>query len=256
MTDANQTQEMHEKQVILDLASLNVASEEIEKYGVHPDQFIEWYGVEGGRVIVLVHGGLISADASLSYLRPAALALGEAGYRVALVEYRRGARHPEISFEDIATLTRHKALQDATWCGHSIGAIFILNALFNPENSVKHCVGIAPVMDLRREAESKDTPMAETIIKWLGGSPSYIPDIYAEYDPAVRYAQIGNANGFSAQGYHLDIIHGTADMTVPVQHTKDFQSEPFNIAIVPDADHGDVVLPGQDAWLFLLGALG
>ncbi|WP_353065073.1 alpha/beta hydrolase [Arcanobacterium hippocoleae] len=244
--------------MITDLASLDVASEEVEKYGVHPDQFIEWYGPITGRVVVAVHG-FTETDNRLSYLRPAALALGDAGYRVALVEYRQMPHHPEITFEDIATLARHPRLQNAIWFGHSIGSLCVLKALYDPENSIKHCVVAAPIMNLRREVEEEETSnsqIAQTITQWMGGSPNYLPDTYAEYDPAVLYVRNGSADGFAANGYHLDIIHGSADQTIPVQHIKTLQAEPFNIAIVADANHNDVICPGHDAWLFLLGALG
>ncbi|XCB30740.1 hypothetical protein RQN30_05035 [Arcanobacterium hippocoleae] len=241
---------------MFDLASLDIASQEVEKYGVHPDQFIEWYGPQDGRAVVAVHGGGLNGSGRLKYLRPAALALGEAGYRVALVEYRQAERNPEITFEDISTLTRLPSFADAIWFGHSFGAIFVIGALLDPETPVSRCVAAAPILDLRREVEESANFTENALAKWLGGSPYYIPDVYAKYDPAVLYARIGGANGFSARGYHLDLIHGSADMTVPVQHTKDAQSEPFNIAIVPGANHYDVIRPGHDAWLFLLGALG
>lgn len=247
---------MREKQVITDLTSLDVASEEVEKYGVHPDQFIEWYGPKDGRVLVVVHGGQINGDGRLRYLRPAALALGEAGYRVALAEYRYAAGNPEISVEDIFTLTRHPLLQDAIWLGHSLGTILVLDALFNPDIPVSRAVALAPILDLRREAEETDSKAAQTIKHWFGGSPSYLPDTYAKYDPAVLYSRMGSADGFAARAYRLDIIHGSADMTILAQHSKDVKGEAFNIAVVPGANHNDVICPGHDAWLFLLGALG
>lgn len=256
MNDSVLNQQMREKQVLSDLALLDIASEEVEKYGMHPDQFIEWYGPQNGRVVVIVHGDHINGDGRLLYLRPAALALGEAGYRVALVEYRRAAGHPEISVADITALTLHPLLQDVIWLGHSLGSILVLDALFNPETSVKRAVAVAPILNLRREAEEADTPAAQAIQHWFGGSPSYLPDVYAKYDPAVLYTRMGSADGFAARGYRLDIIHGSADATIPAQHSKDVKGEAFNIAIVPGANHNDVILPSHDAWLFLLGALG
>ncbi|WP_124054183.1 alpha/beta hydrolase family protein [Arcanobacterium ihumii] len=244
-----------EKQVLENLLALDVASEELERYGVHPDQFIEWYGPEDGTVICFIHGGFFHEDGTLRYLRPSALALGEEGYRIALPEFRRVPGNPAPSLEDMATLARHPLLANATWLGHSAGSLNVLNVLFNTELQPSHGVVLAPIFDLRRDAEEFPNLSASKTVHWLGGTPDRIPDVYQEYDPAVRYSRLG-ADGFVGAGYRLDIIHGALDATIPIQRTRDLATEPFNIAIVPDANHNDVIRPGHDAWLFLLGALG
>ncbi|MBM7824844.1 pimeloyl-ACP methyl ester carboxylesterase [Arcanobacterium pluranimalium] len=244
-----------EKQVLENLLALDVASEEIERYGVHPDQYIEWYGPEDGKVICFIHGGFFHEDGTLRYLRPSALSLGEVGYRIALPEFRRIPGNPAVSLEDMATLARHPQLAEATWLGHSAGSLNVLNVLFDTELRPSHGVVLAPIFDLRRDAEETPSLSSAATIHWLGGTPAEIPDVYQEFDPAVRYARLG-ADGFSSAGYRLDIIHGALDATIPVQRTRDLASEPFNIAIVPDANHNDVIRPGHDAWLLLLGALG
>ncbi|MDY5585323.1 MAG: hypothetical protein SPG61_06005 [Arcanobacterium sp.] len=244
-----------EREVVQNLLALDIACEEVERYGMHPDQFIEWYGPTDGKVVCFVHGGYFHEDGTLGYLRPAALALAEAGYRVALVEYRFIDGAPELSLEDVAALTRHPQLANAIWLGHSAGSILVFHAIFNEELAPKHGVVLAPIFDLRRDVEEfqKDTP--SVLARWIGGSPTAIPDVYAQLDPAVQYARLG-ADAFSRLGLRLDMIHGVLDRTIPAQRTRELSTEPFNIAMVPDANHVDVIRPGHDAWILLLGALG
>lgn len=237
------------------LRALDVASDEIERYGVHPDQYIEWYGPRDGKVVCFVHGGYFHEDGTLSYLRPAALALGEAGYRVALVEYRRVMGDAGVSLEDMSVLARHPELAEATWLGHSAGSILVLDVLFNPDLAPAHAVVVAPIFDLRRDVEEFPDMTKSELAAWLGGPPEHYADAYAALDPAVAYARLGT-DAFVARGYRLDMIHGVLDATIPVQRTKDLMAEPFNIALVPDANHNDVIRPGHDAWILLLGALG
>ncbi|MCI5826474.1 MAG: hypothetical protein MR006_07400 [Arcanobacterium sp.] len=245
-----------EAQVMNNLRSLDVASEQVERYGVHPDQFIEWYGPADGAVVVMIHDGYFHEDGTLTYLRPAALALGESGYRVALAEYRRESGNPQVSFADIEVLARHPQLGNAVWVGHSAGAIFVLSALFNDATAVNRAVVLAPILELARAA-AEDAHELDTnpIAHWIRGLPAEVPQEYAQWEPLAGYYAMGAA-GFQQRGLHLDVIHGTEDYTVPVARTRDFLGEPFNIALVSGEGHYDGIRPGSDSWLLLLGALG
>ena len=248
--------ERAEARVISTLSSLDVGAEEIERYGMHPDQYIEWYGPADGRRVVFIHGGYFHEDGTLNYLRPAALALGEAGYRVALPEYRRSAGQPEVTFEDMHTLARHPKLDGAVWLGHSMGCVFVLHVLFSLDTKVTHAVALSPIADLAREAEEDQGRYGRNpVAQWLGGMPDEIPDIYGRCEPLGLYAAMGSA-GFQQRALRLDIIHGSLDQTVPVSRTKDLLNEPFNIAIVQGNNHNDTIRPGSDSWLLLLGCLG
>lgn len=244
-----------EQQVFNDLRSLQVLPGNIEIYGEKVDQFIEWYGPEYGKPVTFVHGGYFHDAVDLSYARPAAFALGEAGYRVALVEYRRLAGHPELTFDDINTLAHHPVLSQSVWLGHSSGGTFALDVLMDDATSVTHAVVLAPLFDLARDAYDRADSGRFEAATFLGGMPSEIPDVYAKYDPQARYAEIGPER-FISRELQLDIIHGSLDETVPVQRSKELCTEPFHVAIVSDANHSDLIRPGHDAWLLLLGALG
>ncbi|MDD7465645.1 MAG: hypothetical protein PUK59_05350 [Actinomycetaceae bacterium] len=245
-----------EVQVMGNLQSLDVASECIERYGVHPDQFIEWYGADDGAVVTMIHGGYFHEDGTLTYMRPAALALAQNGYRVALAEYRHELGNPKVSRDDMETLARHPQLGEAVWIGHSSGAIFTSYVLFNDSLPVRRCVALAPIFDLARAAEEDAHELdINPIAQWLQNMPDQDPQLYAQWEPLAGYYAMGSA-GFQQRGLHLDVIHGTHDHTVPVARTREFLAEPFNIALVPGENHYDVIRPGSDSWLLLLGALG
>ena len=244
-----------EAEVVNALRSLDVASADIERYGVHPDQYIEWYGPKDGAPVVLWHGGYFYEDGTLCYLRPAAYALGEAGYRVALPEYRRMAGNQAVTFEDSETLARHPELEDAVWIGHSAGAVPVVRALLMDDLPVRHAVALSPILDLAQAArEDTERIGVNPVLNWMQVAPEEHLEAYLKWEPRVLYSLMGAA-GFQRRGLTLDIIHGALDQTVPVQRTRDLMGEPFNIAIVPGENHSDVVRPGSDAWLLLLGAL-
>ncbi|MGV9182465.1 alpha/beta hydrolase family protein [Arcanobacterium canis] len=244
-----------EQKVYENLLALRVEPDGTESYGDKADQFIEWYGPEGAMVVTLLHGGSFRQNIGLDFTRPAAFALAEAGFRVALPEYRRLAGSPELTFEDARLLARHPLIGSSTWIGHCAGATMALDVLFSDEFELTHVVALAPLFDLARAVRETASENAGDISDFMGGMPVDQPERYAQFDPMRRWMELGEAQ-FAARGLRLDIIHGTADATVPVVRSKDLNTEPFNVAIVPGAHHNDVIRPGDDAWIFLRGALG
>lgn len=243
-----------EEHVVDTLRSLDVAPERIERYGIYPEQYIEWYGPREGKRVVLIHGGYFHEDGTLSYLRPAACALGEEGYCVALAEYRHVNGDPSLSFADMALLASYENLHEAIWIGHSTGAVLALHALFNDSIPVKRAVVLSPIFDMARAAQEDALTGLNPTAQWMGGMPEDKPDTYAAWEPLGLYSEM-EASGFQQRALRLDVIHGTLDHLVPVARTRDLMGEPFNIAIVSGEKHNDVIRPGSDSWLLLLGTL-
>lgn len=244
-----------EQKVYDNLLALRVEPDGTESYGTKADQFIEWYGPEGAMVVTLLHGGCFREDIGLDFARPAAFALAEAGYRVALPEYRRLAGTPEVTFEDARLLAQHPLIGPSTWVGHCAGATMALDVLFSGEYELRDVVALAPLFDLSRDVREAVASGETATVDFMGGTPVEQPERYARFDPMRRWRELGEAQ-FAARGLRLDIIHGTADATVPAVRSKDLNTEPFNVALVPGANHNDLIRPGDDAWIFLLGALG
>lgn len=239
-----------EQQVLETLRVLNVSTDEIERYGDHPNQFIEWYGPADGDTVCFVHAGDFRGKGDLAYARPAAFALGEAGYRVGLANYRREEGDPTPTFFDMTTLARLPELADAIWLGHCIGGALVLNVVLDAALPPSSAVLLAPVIDMMKDASESDDGGA--IARWLGGLPDAVD--YSLVDPWLRYQEIG-PEGIANRNIHIEVIHGLDDSTVPVERTRALADEPFNVAVVPGANHMDVIRPDHDAWLLLLGAL-
>ncbi|QJC22365.1 alpha/beta hydrolase family protein [Arcanobacterium buesumense] len=252
MIDDKVTPISPERHVFETLAALSVASEEIESYGSDPAQYIEWYGPADGQTLVFISGGGYRTPISLAYARPAALALGEEGYRVALVEVRKEHGNPNVTLADIATLSRRPDLASATWIGHSFGATLAIDVALDPELPPTKAIGLAPFCQLTANINGREDPLG--ITSWIGGTPEDLPHMYARLDPMTRMNELGEA-GYAAGGLNIQVIHGEDDQTIPVSLVKQHSATPIRIAIVPGANHADVVRPGHDAWLFLLGAL-
>ncbi|WP_307682298.1 alpha/beta hydrolase family protein [Trueperella bonasi] len=243
-----------ESQAIGQLKNLVVLPDSIERYGSDSKQFIEWYGAENSKAICFLHGGRFLGEDFISATRPAARALAQAGYRVALPELRLEPGRPELAANDVHTLAQHDELKNAVWIGHNSGGAFALNAVLASELLPRQAILLAPIVDLARDMREDPELEAGNTCRWIGGSPEELPDRYALYDPIFNFYQLGHAK-YRANALSVDIIHGTADATVPVQRSHDLRSQPFNLAIVEGANHVDLIRPDHDAWVYLLGAL-
>ncbi|ADH93151.1 alpha/beta hydrolase family protein [Arcanobacterium haemolyticum] len=241
-----------ERHVLETLAALSVASEEIEPYGSDPAQFIEWYGPAEGQPVVFVHGGGFRSPLSVGHARPAALALGEEGYRVALVEMRKERGNPNVTLADLDTLAHLPQLANATWIGHSLGATLAIDVVLDPDLPPTKAIGLAPFCHLANEVDIH--PDGSGIELWIGGKPENLPGIYTKLDPRARMKELGEAR-FVANELNIQIIHGEDDQTIPLARVRGNASTTIRTAIVPGANHVDLIRPGHDAWLFLLGAL-
>ncbi|QOQ38270.1 alpha/beta hydrolase family protein [Trueperella pecoris] len=243
-----------EDNVIDWLRSLPVFPDAIEHYGQDPHQIIEWYGDPAAKPICFVHGGCFHDANALPATRPAARALAEAGYYVGLVDYRIADARPELTSSDAMKLAVHPVLGEAIWVGHDAGGAFAMNVVMAPETPVRAAVLLAPILDLARDVREDPEGHNGPTARWIGGSPEECPERYAMYDPMFNYYHVGPAR-FRARDLSIDIIHGADDQMIGVERSRDVRAEPFNLAIVEGADHIDLICPGQDAWVYFLGAL-
>ncbi|WP_126416123.1 alpha/beta hydrolase family protein [Trueperella bialowiezensis] len=237
------------------LARQLVFPSSVERYGDDDRQVIEWYGdADAARTICFLHGGKFSGNGLLAATRPAASALAQTGYRVALPQMRFEPGRPELAANDAQRLAMHPQLASAVWVGHDAGALFALNVVLASELEPASAVLLAPIIDLAREVREDPAGEHGHAAVWIGGTLEERADRYALYDPLFNYYQLGEAK-FRGRELSVNIIHGTADQSVPVARSRDLRSEPFNLAVVEGANHIDVIQPGHDAWVYLLGAL-
>ncbi len=137
-------------------------------YGDHPSQFVDFRRAAQGTTIrssrplaVMIHGGFWRARRDLTYAGHLCIALGEAGYATANIEYRRvgeeGGAWPG-TFDDVKRaihFARERAVEfDADPArtivlGHSAGGHLALWVAAEITDLVG-AIGLAPVADLLR----------------------------------------------------------------------------------------------------------
>ena len=214
-------------------------------------------------LIVLVHGGFWAPAFDRSHLGPMAHALAEAGYVVAVPEYRRAGMAAEGwtgTFNDIAAALDQVAaiaephgadVSAITWAGHSAGGHLVLWAAARPglptgspwrgPCGAAHVVSLAGCNSLRLTAEWKLGDGAA--VKLMGGGPDEVPERYAVADPAA----------LPPPPVPVTLVHGTEDDRVPLAMSRVFKIG--RLIEIRGAGHFDLIDPQSPAWSRVLSAL-
>src|SRR5512147_172048 len=183
------------------------------RYGPEPEQLADLYfAADKARapLAINIHGGYWRARHDLVHASRFCAALAGAGVNTANVEYRR-VGSPDggwpRTFEDVRTAHRYLRqcagelgiLSDpAVVLGHSAGGQLAL-CLAAHEETVRNCVSLAGVLDLRRAWELHLSN--DAVVEFLGGTPEQVPEHYREASPME----------LSIAGARQVIVHGTAD---------------------------------------------
>lgn len=180
---------------------------EIIKYGQHPDQQIEFYGSPrpDGKVIVLIHGGYWRALFDCEHIRPLAVALAQAGYHIAIPEFRREAGNPDVSLEDLKAAMIKIDGAELILLGYSSGGhLGLLIADLFPR--VSTLIALAPVTNL---AESQRLELGRGAVReWLGTDSAARPNLDPMLLPPLKCRQI--------------FIQGDRDERVPIEITLNY----------------------------------
>lgn len=204
--------------------------DEIVAYGDDPDQLIEhWYA--DGPAITLLHGGFWRPQWDRTHLRPLAGAFRDAGYRVALPEYRRVPGDPELTVADATEAL--SSISPGVVIGHSAGGHLALMAWRN----ARAIVALAPVADLvlAEQLELDDGAVRD----FLGGPASARPDL----DP----------NRFAVPGVPVTVLHGTDDDRVPLAVSESYAAgHDVRLVPLPGVDHFAPIDPESAVWPVLL----
>ncbi len=212
--------------------------------------------VRRGTVLV-VHGGFWRASHDRSHAAAQAAALAEAGWHVAVGEYRRtgmpGGGWPG-TFDDIAALV---LAVDAdpdlpgplVLMGHSAGGHLVAWAANQPwADRLAAVVVLAGCVDL--QATDRLHLGADAARDFLG-DPVLEVDVWRAADP------------MSDLPPHVPVrlVHGELDREVPVSVTDAYVREArrlggdVRLEVVPDAGHFSVIDPDSPAWPRVLTAL-
>ena len=202
--------------------------DEVVAYGDDPDQVIEQWYAEGPGVMLL-HGGFWRPQWDRVHLRTLAGAFRDAGYRVALPEYRRVPGEPDLMTADVKAAL---SLTDPdVVVGHSAGGHL---ALLSDARAV---VALAPVADLVM-AEELDLDEG-AVHDFLGGPASSRPDL----DP----------NRLALTGVPVSVLHGTDDDRVPLAVSESYAAgHDVRLVALPGVDHFALIDPESAVWPLLL----
>jgi acetyl esterase/lipase len=217
-------------------------------YGDHASQFVDFrrpHSRGPHPLVVMIHGGFWRQRRSLTYAGHLCIALGEAGFATANIEYRRtgeqGGGWPG-TFADVNSAIRLARARAAEFggdpertilLGHSAGGhLALLAAAELPD--LLGAISLAGVVNLRRAWELRLGD--DVVTEFMGGTPSVIPDAYRAADPLNH-----------APACPVVLIHGTADDIVPHELSRDFP-EPKRYVELPGADHFALIDPSSAEW--------
>ena len=189
------------------------------------------------------------------------------GINTANVEYRRvGSVSPAPaeppatpswprSFEDVRSAYRYLmqsaaglGIRSVVILGHSAGGQLAL-CLAAHEKSVRSCVSLAGVLDLRRSWQLHLSN--DAVVEYLGGTPEQVPEHYREASPMEL--TIATARQL--------IVHGLADQVVPAAISRDYSAakkqrgEAVEFISIPQAGHFDVIDPRSKAFAVVADAV-
>ena len=220
-------------------------------YGEHPDQMIELRRPSGaGRdaLALVLHGGFWRAGYTRRSTTALAVALAEAGWTSANVEYRRLGRGAyRAMLDDVAAARRRlEGFDCVVAVGHSAGGHLAL--WLGAEGSVDACVPLGGVCDL---AAAEQADLGDGAVReFLGGSPDHARDAYRAADPGARLPL----------GVPQVLVHGADDDRVPLAQAKAYATRARDAGddcrvVELDAGHFEPIDPRSRAWPDVLDAL-
>ncbi len=211
-------------------------------YGDHRDQALDLYGADEGSPLVLVlHGGFWRPAFTRRNTAALAVALSEAGWVAANVEYRRLGPGAYLPLLDDVKRARERlsSFDRAIAVGHSTGAQLAL--WLAAEGAVDAAVGLGAVCDLG--AAAAERLGGDAVAELLGGSPSHVPEAYRVADPAARLPL----------GRPQVLVHGRDDDRIPFAHARGYAALAAAAGddcrlIEVDGGHFDPIDPRSAAW--------
>jgi len=211
----------------------------VPSYGSDPQQEVTLRPGGPRGTIVLIHGGYWRARFTAELMLPLVAPLGDRGWAVANVEYRRvgtGGGWP-ATVEDAGAaldLVRATSPGPLVAIGHSVGGqLALLHAA-----RVDAVVALAPVTDLVRgyaEGIGEDA-----VIDFMERTPDEDPAGYAAASPIT-----------SAPSCPVLVVHGADDTRVPIEHTRDYVAAAGPIVTLhehPALSHLALIDPGAPHW--------
>ncbi|MBU7016633.1 MAG: prolyl oligopeptidase family serine peptidase [Theionarchaea archaeon] len=189
--------------------------------------------------VILVHGGISSREASSSMARTIGIMAAEKGYVSLSVHYRNGPLGLQDVEDTLSAIEFAKTLdyvdgeRIGVYGGSHGGYIALMCAWRSNVKCVVEAAGFCDLADMVERLSTREG--MDNLIKYYGGYPEEVPDVYAEYSPC------GHIPEFQAAVF---IVHGRMDTTVPVEHAYMLEEllqqhgKPYRIYISETEEHG------------------
>lgn len=205
--------------------------------------------------VVVVHGGFWRAEYDRAHAGRQAQAFADAGYPVAVVEYRRpgmpGGGWPGTARDVAAAVAAIRRDPDlahpAVLVGHSAGGQLVAWAAAQPwAHGLRGAVSLAGVVDLAHGAATQVG--GDAIPALLGGSPEQVPDAYAAADPAVLPPSVP-----------VVLVHARDDDVVPFELSERYaaahRGPSVRLTPVPGGGHYGLIDPEHPAFAEVAAAV-
>ena len=197
-----------------------------EAYGRHPSQIIDRYGKPSGPRVTVLHGGYWREAYDRRHLAPFAQALGEAGFSVELVEYRRiggDGGWPQTA-DDVNAALDHLGGPPKVLVGHSAGGQLALWAAARRDRAADRVIAVAPLADL---SKAYDMGLSDGAVTELLGGHAQVNALLPESDPMRLLPRVP-----------VEIVHGTADLEVPIELSRRYANNwGARLHLLPGAGH-------------------
>lgn len=220
-------------------------------YGCAPDQVYDVHvpgGSARGVTLVVVHGGFWRPATDRAHAGPQAAALADAGFHVALPEYRRAANAgwPAMKSDLVAALDAIAAdvdLPDAViLVGHSAGGHLVAWAATQQRLAVEPrilgVVALAGCLDLHLTHSLGLGKGAAHAL--MGSTPADDPGAWTSADPAL----------LGTPPMPIALVHGSRDRHVPVGVSQSYATKvpQARLHVVDGADHLALIDPQSKAF--------
>jgi acetyl esterase/lipase len=266
---ANRTPDPHSEAV---LGRPSQAAARSAPYGKGTDQVYDVHlpTLALGATVLVVHGGFWRAAYDRTHAGPMAAALADAGFHVAVAEYRRGRMPlspvPALptsgagagvvpTLEDIrnvvATVRADAELPDPlVLVGHSAGGQLVAWTANQPwADGLAGVVALAGCVDLG--ATDRRHLGRDAARQWLAGTPEEVPERWAAADPVT---------GLPPR-CPVRLLHGREDREVPVAVTEGYLRRcrelgaDVTLEVIDGAGHYSLIDPEAPAFDRVLAAL-
>jgi dipeptidyl aminopeptidase/acylaminoacyl peptidase len=226
-------------------------------YGPHASQFVDFRRPAAGAatpapLVIMIHGGFWRTRRTLTYAGHLCIALSQAGFATANIEYRRtgedGGGWPG-TYQDVKSAIDFSLAHAPEFSadpgrtvllGHSAGGHLALLASADYPG-LRGAISLGGVANLRRACELHLGE--DVVLEFMNGSPCDLPGAYFQADPVNRPAAIPRV-----------LIHGTADDIVPCEISREFP-EPRLYIDLPGCDHFELIDPSTAAWQTVLSEI-